>query len=190
MPDRDEQEWQQDDGSNVRYTREQNSDRPEERPLADQDDTYRYGEGWDGEAETGVQGHDDKNMERFLRSENMEGVGDPYAPDVTQKHDWKPDDPNNSRRPPDGRRPEKSISEEAKQRLFDDHRVDASNIYVDVDRGGQVRLWGAVASADEKSAAEEIVRGVPGVSEVNNELQIMQNKPLHTGGPDEQKRPE
>ncbi len=73
--------------------------------------------------------------------------------------------------------------------MFEDQRVDASNIYLDVNQGS-VRLWGAVANEQEKEAAEEVVRGVAGVVVVYNELQIMQNKPLHTGGPDEQKRPE
>jgi osmotically-inducible protein OsmY len=37
---------------------------------------------------------------------------------------------------------------------------------------GTVTLRGTVASADDKSAIEKLVRAVPGVREVNDELQV------------------
>jgi hyperosmotically inducible periplasmic protein len=64
------------------------------------------------------------------------------------------------------------ITSKAKIALYADDRVSATAINVDT-KGGVVTLRGKVASADEKKAAEEIAKGIEGVSSVKNNLQVV-----------------
>lgn len=64
------------------------------------------------------------------------------------------------------------ISSKTKIALYGDDRVTGSSINVDA-KGGVVTLRGKVASADEKKAAEEVAKGIDGVSSVKNSLQVV-----------------
>lgn len=64
------------------------------------------------------------------------------------------------------------ITSKAKIALYADDRVSGTAINVDT-KGGVVTLRGKVASADEKKAAEEIAKGIEGVSSVKNNLQVL-----------------
>ena len=63
------------------------------------------------------------------------------------------------------------IFEEVCDRLTEDHRVDASDIEVQVN-GGEVTLAGSVRSREEKRYAEDLAERISGVREVNNNLKV------------------
>jgi len=75
------------------------------------------------------------------------------------------------RGPRNYQRSDERIREEVNERLTDDHRVDASDIDVEV-RNGEVILRGRVDERRDKRAAEEIVENLPGVKDVRNELRV------------------
>jgi hyperosmotically inducible periplasmic protein len=64
------------------------------------------------------------------------------------------------------------ITSKTKIALYADDRVSGNGINVDT-KNGTVTLRGKVASSDEKKAAEEIAKGVDGVSSVKNNLQVV-----------------
>jgi hyperosmotically inducible protein len=64
------------------------------------------------------------------------------------------------------------ITSAAKMKLAADSRTPATEINVDT-TDGVVTLFGMVHSADAKSAAEEVVKGVSGVKRVENKLEIV-----------------
>ena len=75
--------------------------------------------------------------------------------------------PGYSGRGPKGyKRSDERIREEVSDRLMDDHRVDASDITVEV-KDGEVTLTGTVPDREQKCSAEELVDRVNGVTEVN-----------------------
>jgi hyperosmotically inducible periplasmic protein len=64
------------------------------------------------------------------------------------------------------------ITSKTKMKLVADKRTKAREIKVETQRG-VVTLRGKVASPDERAAAEEITRGVDGVTSVRNTLEIV-----------------
>lgn len=64
------------------------------------------------------------------------------------------------------------ISSKTKLALYGDDRVSGSSINVDT-KNAVVTLRGKVASEDEKKAAEEVAKGIEGVSSVKNQLQVV-----------------
>lgn len=64
------------------------------------------------------------------------------------------------------------ITSKAKMKLVADKRTKARRIKVETENG-VVTLRGKVASGDERSAAEEITKGVAGVKSVRNTLEIV-----------------
>jgi osmotically-inducible protein OsmY len=56
--------------------------------------------------------------------------------------------------------------------LVTDKRVKARHIKVET-QGGIVTLRGKVASAEERTAAEEVARGISGATSVNSALQVV-----------------
>ena len=64
------------------------------------------------------------------------------------------------------------ITAKAKIALYADDRVSGSSINVDT-KNGVVSLRGKVASADEKKAAEDVAKGIDGVTDVKNQLQVV-----------------
>jgi hyperosmotically inducible protein len=64
------------------------------------------------------------------------------------------------------------ITSKTKIALFADDRVSGTAIHVDT-KDGVVSLRGKVPSADEKKAAEEIAKGVDGVTSVKNNLEVV-----------------
>jgi len=68
-------------------------------------------------------------------------------------------------------RGDERIREDICDRLTDDHRVDASDIEVQVNQG-EVTLSGSVRSRDEKRFAEDVIERISGVRDVNNHLKV------------------
>jgi osmotically-inducible protein OsmY len=64
-----------------------------------------------------------------------------------------------------------TITTKAKADLLGAKNVKSTHIHVKT-RQGVVWLTGSVPSADDKSAAEEVVQGVKGVSSVKNHLKV------------------
>jgi hyperosmotically inducible periplasmic protein len=73
------------------------------------------------------------------------------------------------------------LTAKTKVALFKDDRVKSSRISVDTEQG-VVTLRGQVGSADAKEAATEVARGVQGVKDVRNELQIAPPSARQGGG--------
>jgi hypothetical protein len=95
------------------------------------------------------------------------------------------------RGPRNYQRSDERIREEVNERLTDDHRVDASDIEVEV-RNGEVILRGRVDERRDKRAAEEVVENLPGVRDVRNELRVERSSGWFGGGDRDQhdRRPE
>jgi osmotically-inducible protein OsmY len=64
------------------------------------------------------------------------------------------------------------LTTKAKMSLVTDKRVKARHIKVET-QGGIVTLRGKVASAEERTAAEEVARGISGATSVNSALQVV-----------------
>jgi hyperosmotically inducible periplasmic protein len=64
------------------------------------------------------------------------------------------------------------ITSKAKIALFGDERVPGKDVQVET-RDGVVTLRGKVSTAEEKRAAEEVVKGIDGVRSVRNNLQVV-----------------
>lgn len=64
------------------------------------------------------------------------------------------------------------LTAKTKIALLADSRVSGSRVNIET-KGGSVTLRGKVETMDEKSAAEQITRGVDGVREVKNELAVV-----------------
>ena len=75
------------------------------------------------------------------------------------------------RGPRDYQRPDERISEDAHERLTDDHWLDASNISISVS-AAEVTLSGTVETREAKHRAERIVEEVSGVKHVQNNLRV------------------
>ena len=67
------------------------------------------------------------------------------------------------------------ITSATKLKLLADSRVPGLDVNVDT-RGGEVTLFGMVATKESKAAAEEIAKSVSGVRTVKNELQVVPEK--------------
>ena len=65
------------------------------------------------------------------------------------------------------------ITSKTKIALFADERVKGTQISVDTMKGGVVHLRGKVDSAEAKSAAGDIAKGIEGVQSVKNDLQVV-----------------
>jgi hyperosmotically inducible protein len=65
------------------------------------------------------------------------------------------------------------ITSKTKIALFADERVKGTQVSVDTMKGGVVHLRGKVESAEAKSAAGEIAKGIEGVKSVKNDLQVV-----------------
>src|SRR5712691_12298381 len=64
------------------------------------------------------------------------------------------------------------LTTKAKTALVTDKRVKARHIKVET-QSGIVTLRGKVASAEERTAAEEVARGISGATSVNSALQVV-----------------
>jgi hyperosmotically inducible protein len=65
------------------------------------------------------------------------------------------------------------ITSKTKIALYADERVKGTQISVDTMKGGVVHLRGKVDSAEAKSAAGDIAKGIEGVQSVKNDLQVV-----------------
>ena len=80
--------------------------------------------------------------------------------------------PNYSGRGPKNyRRPDARIREDINERLTHHPDIDPSEVEVDVDRG-IVTLRGIVEDRSEKRLAEDVIEGVFGVVDIDNELKV------------------
>ena len=64
------------------------------------------------------------------------------------------------------------LTSKAKIALFSDDRVKGRQVHVET-KGGVVYLRGKVDTADAKAAATDVAKGIEGVKDVKNELQIV-----------------
>lgn len=65
------------------------------------------------------------------------------------------------------------ITSKTKIALFADERVKGTQVSVDTMKGGVVHLRGKVDSAEAKTAATEVAKGIEGVQSVKNDLQVV-----------------
>jgi len=65
------------------------------------------------------------------------------------------------------------ITSKTKIALFADERVKVTQVSVDTMKGGVVHLRGKVDSAEAKTAAGEVAKGIEGVQSVKNDLQVV-----------------
>ena len=79
------------------------------------------------------------------------------------------------RGPKDYQRSDERIREEISDRLTDDHRVDATDIVVEV-KSCEVTLSGTVADRDQKRRAEDLAESVSGVRDVSNHLRVSRSE--------------
>jgi osmotically-inducible protein OsmY len=68
--------------------------------------------------------------------------------------------------------PDHDLAARVKKALDAEHGAIAQSVDVSAS-GGAVRLWGAVASRAERSAAEKIAAKTPGVTSVDNQLVVV-----------------
>jgi len=81
------------------------------------------------------------------------------------------DEDHRGRGPKDYTRSDERIRDDAKDKLTDDWRVDASNVTVSVDKG-EITLSGSVTSREAKRRAEDVVDNISGVKHVQNNLRV------------------
>jgi hyperosmotically inducible protein len=65
------------------------------------------------------------------------------------------------------------ITAKTKIALFSDERVKGRQVSVETEKGGVVHLRGKVDSAEAKAAAQEVAKGIEGVTSVKNDLQVV-----------------
>jgi osmotically-inducible protein OsmY len=70
-------------------------------------------------------------------------------------------------------RPDERIRDDVYERLTDSHLIDARNILVEVNQG-HVTLAGTVTERRMRYAAEDLVEGVMGVANINNQLKVQE----------------
>ena len=81
------------------------------------------------------------------------------------------------------KRPDERIRDDVYERLTDSHHVDARNIMVEVNQGN-VTLNGTVGERRMRYLAEDLVEGVMGVANINNQLKVQSEaKSPSTGTP-------
>lgn len=74
------------------------------------------------------------------------------------------------------KRPDERIRDDVYERLTDSHHIDARNIAVEVNQGN-VTLTGTVGQRRMRYMAEDLVEGVMGVANINNQLKV-QSEPM------------
>ena len=128
----------------------------------------RYGS--DGQAESR---YGNRSRERDIeRWEGEGGNGGGYQSTWSPRSSSYSSQPSYAGRgPKDYQRSDERIREEISDRLTDDHRVDATEISVQVS-GGQVTLSGSVMDREQKRQAEDVVERVSGVREVTNNIRV------------------
>ena len=81
------------------------------------------------------------------------------------------------------KRPDERIRDDVYERLTDSHHIDARNIMVEVNQGN-VTLNGTVGERRMRYMAEDLVEGVMGVVNINNQLKVQsESKPPSTDTP-------
>lgn len=91
---------------------------------------------------------------------------------IPDEQRWNPSEgPHRGRGPKNYRRSDERIFEDVCERLTADGNIDASDIEVIV-KEGEVTLRGSVSDRQSKHYAEDILEGVPGVHDIQNELRV------------------
>ena len=78
------------------------------------------------------------------------------------------------------KRPDERIRDDVHERLTESHMIDARYILVDVNQGN-VTLTGTVSERRMRYAAEDLVEGVMGVANIDNQLQVQREGPSPSG---------
>ena len=96
----------------------------------------------------------------------------PYeVPPVPGVESWRLPGPYTGRGPRNYWRADERIQEDVCDRLTQAGQLDASDIEVQVSRG-EVTLGGQVDSQQSKHMAEDIAKGVPGVRDMHNQINV------------------
>jgi osmotically-inducible protein OsmY len=67
----------------------------------------------------------------------------------------------------------KLVESRVKASVLDQLQADASDVSIDVDSDGAVKLSGSVNKADDQKRAEQAATGVPGVTRVTNDIKVI-----------------
>lgn len=89
---------------------------------------------------------------------------------------WLVPGPHRGVGPKGYRRSKERIKEEICERLQQHGRIDASDIEIDVEDEGEVRLSGTVERRDIKRLAEDVAESVSGVHDVQNQIRVQRRE--------------
>jgi osmotically-inducible protein OsmY len=170
-PDRDERRWDQRGPQHFGYSRE---------PMG-----YSRGYGQAERVRYGTQGFDDAQRREYGEPGSY-GQGQGYR-GSSERERWTSDSEREARMrgqgigghrgkgPRNFTRSDERIRETVSEALSDDDRIDATNIEVKVSNG-EVTLTGTVDERRIKRLAEDVVEGVPGVKDVQNQIRVQAEK--------------
>jgi osmotically-inducible protein OsmY len=147
-------------------------DRSWDRPRTDR--SYGSGRAWTGAGGHGYETGAPPRQTSFGNTSRYANT-DPYPASSWTSSTYSIEEtrrPSYTGRGPRGyQRTDDRIREDVCDMLTDDHRVDASDIDIQVSKG-EVTLAGSVRTREEKRFTEDIVERVSGVREVNNNLKV------------------
>jgi osmotically-inducible protein OsmY len=122
------------------------------------------------------QGNNNRNNDRGWWDRTSDEVSSWFGDDDAEHRRQmdKMSGPHRGKGPKDYQRSEERIREDVCHRLYEDDRVDASDIQVDIQKD-EVILSGTVNSRDEKRRAEDVVESIYGVRNVENRIRVARN---------------
>jgi osmotically-inducible protein OsmY len=122
------------------------------------------------------QGNNNRNNDRGWWDRTSDEVSSWFGDDDAERRRQmdKMSGPHRGKGPKDYQRSEERILEDVCHRLYEDDRVDASDIQVDIQKD-EVILSGTVNSRDEKRRAEDVVESIYGVRNVENRIRVARN---------------
>lgn len=137
----------------------------------------RYNDGYDWnprrQSDSDNRGDDQRDWWDRTKDEVSSWFGDDDAKRRRRMDDWRDD--HRGKGPKNYKRSAERIQEDVNDKLSDNWMLDASNIEVSVD-GNEVTLNGTVESRQAKRRAEDIADNVSGVTHVQNNLRVNENK--------------
>lgn len=164
------------DSNDVSDVREDRDDQPRERWH--NREFYAASSGYTTVPETGLPEHR-MGAPRHHVSPSAHSRWDRAFQGGPQRHGWtrafegarEATGPHVGKGPKNYRRADERIFEEVCERLMQHGDIDASNVEVRV-TSGEVTLGGTVPDRQTKRLAEDVLEGVAGVTDINNELRI------------------
>ena len=137
----------------------------------------------------GSHDHDSSNHPQHSYGDAGSASFGSFGEDRSNRQDWGSQSTHKGflgKGPKGYKRSDERIKEDVCETLSRDHRIDASDIEVNVD-DAMVTLSGNVESREIKRAAEMIIENLSGVDDVKNEIKVkktgeMNNDSLHASG--------